>query len=234
MIEEMFSRLNEAVPLSAPEKRNAMGGPLPAIIRSLSQHHFFTHRIPFSNKRFRHLDLSAKILLMEEKDTFVETKRIHLDALVHLFRHGKMSERAIELDHKSNELLNLMDGIFIDSDPLLKSVGMIGLYFHLYRIARNCAWSKLPDRNLLLAFKESIETNKTIAAEDLARADYRLIQFDKLNQSPNDAMANLYRVVTLINFIYPRLAIAEPKFDSDLDQLVQELVKNVTTEPSPS
>ena len=29
LIEDMFSRLNEAVPLNAPEKRNAFGGPLP-------------------------------------------------------------------------------------------------------------------------------------------------------------------------------------------------------------
>src|SRR5581483_2006055 len=35
IIEELFSRLNEAVPLNAPEKRNALRGAMPPIIRRL-------------------------------------------------------------------------------------------------------------------------------------------------------------------------------------------------------
>ena len=41
LIEEMFSRLNEAVPLNAAEKRNAMGGPMAPIIRDVASHAFF-------------------------------------------------------------------------------------------------------------------------------------------------------------------------------------------------
>jgi len=37
-IEDMFSRLNEAVPLNAPEKRNALGGPIPRAVRDLAKH----------------------------------------------------------------------------------------------------------------------------------------------------------------------------------------------------
>jgi hypothetical protein len=36
LIEDMFSRLNEAMPLNAAEKRNAFGGPLPPLIRKLA------------------------------------------------------------------------------------------------------------------------------------------------------------------------------------------------------
>ena len=46
LIEDMFSRLNEAVPLNAPEKRNAFGGPMPKVITSLAAHAFFTKHIP--------------------------------------------------------------------------------------------------------------------------------------------------------------------------------------------
>src|SRR5258708_6358863 len=38
LIEDMFSRLNEAVPLNAPEKRGALGGPLPPVIKKLPDH----------------------------------------------------------------------------------------------------------------------------------------------------------------------------------------------------
>src|SRR6266850_5307624 len=54
MIEEMFSRLNEAAPLTAPEKRNAYGGPLPPAIRKLAGQEFFKRALPFPNKRYRH------------------------------------------------------------------------------------------------------------------------------------------------------------------------------------
>ena len=48
LIEDMFSRLNEAVPLNAPEKRNAFGGPLPHAIQKVSGHKFSyeAHSIP--------------------------------------------------------------------------------------------------------------------------------------------------------------------------------------------
>ena len=41
LIEELFSRLNEAVPLNAPEKRNAFGGVVAKSIRDLAKHSFF-------------------------------------------------------------------------------------------------------------------------------------------------------------------------------------------------
>src|SRR4051812_48807902 len=52
IIEELFSRLNEAVPLNAPEKRNAFGGAMPPIIRKLVRSHpFFVDRLPIENTR---------------------------------------------------------------------------------------------------------------------------------------------------------------------------------------
>ena len=51
LIEDLFSRLNEAVPLNAPEKRNAFGGPLPPVIREVTEHIFFTDHILFTDNR---------------------------------------------------------------------------------------------------------------------------------------------------------------------------------------
>ena len=59
LIEDMFSRLNEAVPLNAAEKRNAFGGPLPIAIRELVKEQFFTAKVTVSSSRYRHHALAC-------------------------------------------------------------------------------------------------------------------------------------------------------------------------------
>ena len=86
MIEEMFSRLNEAAPLTAPEKRNAYGGPLPIAIKKLAAETFFTKHLPFPNKRYRHFDLATKFLLAEHEKKVVDTKKAYLDSFVKSFK----------------------------------------------------------------------------------------------------------------------------------------------------
>ena len=51
LIEDMFSRLNEAATLNAAEKRNALGGAVVTAIRDISGHQFFSNKVKFSNKR---------------------------------------------------------------------------------------------------------------------------------------------------------------------------------------
>src|SRR5207249_1174902 len=86
LIEEMFSRLNEAVPLNAAEKRNAFGGPLPPIIRELSKHKFFDDKLPYGNRRYRHLDLATKFLYIEHNRKFTDTKKTYLDQFVRSYK----------------------------------------------------------------------------------------------------------------------------------------------------
>lgn len=60
LIENLFSRLNEAVPLTAPEFRNTLGGPLPRLFRELATHGFFQDRLPFETERHRYLDQTQR------------------------------------------------------------------------------------------------------------------------------------------------------------------------------
>ena len=67
LIEELFFRLNEGVPLSAAEKRNR-GKILAPKVRDLAETHaFFRENLPFGNQRYRHLDLIAKFLQIEDR-----------------------------------------------------------------------------------------------------------------------------------------------------------------------
>ena len=78
LIEDMFSRLNEAVPLSAAEKRNALGGKMPVAIRSLGREDFLKRRLPFKNTRYRHFDLACKFLLNRTYERSVPIRRKYI------------------------------------------------------------------------------------------------------------------------------------------------------------
>ena len=64
-IEDLFSRLNNGEPLNAAERRNTRGGDMARLVREVAKRPFFTERLRFSNARYRHLDLAARLLLIE-------------------------------------------------------------------------------------------------------------------------------------------------------------------------
>ena len=193
LIEEMFSRLNEAVPLSAAEKRNALRGPIPPVVRRLAEHKFFTDRVPFANSRYRHFDLICKFLLLSHKQKIVDLKKAYLDAFVIDFRHEKKEARAAELENSVETVLDRMAGVFTDDDVLLRPVGMLTLYFILYAGIDSPDWTKSVSRTNLLAFEQARIQNRAIAVDNVTQAKYQLLEFDRWAQSPNDAVALEYR-----------------------------------------
>jgi hypothetical protein len=192
LIEEMFSRLNEAVPLNAAEKRNAKPGPVPAAVRQLSEHAFWLSKVPFSNTRYRHYDLVAKMLFIQSRKTVPDTKKAYLDKFFD--DNAEVTAAAIgPYLAASTQILTDMAAVFTDKDPLLRSVGMLILYFHLFKAAR--AMSIVPPSRATLArFEDLRRQNRLIAEHDIASADYDLLEFDRYAQSPNDAIAIRYRL----------------------------------------
>lgn len=95
LIEDMFSRLNEASPLNAAEKRNALGGVFVAVINEISEHELFAKKVRFRNQRYQHKEVAARILLTElsirNNGKLVDTKKTFLDAMA--------MNREIEQDH---------------------------------------------------------------------------------------------------------------------------------------
>jgi hypothetical protein len=203
LIEDMFSRLNEAVPLSAAERRNALGGPLPQAIRRVAQHAFFTDRLPFGNSRYRHFDLAAKFLYIEAANRIVDTKKVYLDNFVRDWQeaqHGGVSS----LVRGVREDINSMSGVFTSSDPLLRSVGMVVLYYHAFRIARQEDWLDDISRDVFQRFEIHRARNREFAEADLAKANYELLEFDRYTQSPNDAYAIQFRLTVLLRRAFKR------------------------------
>ncbi len=219
IIEELFSRLNEAVPLNAPEKRNAFGGPMPPIIRRLVKDHiFFSDRLPIENTRYRQFDLVTKFLYLTEADAFVPTKKRALD--VRGYREAsernanEAKTRADGLAERVTSLLNAMAGVFEDQDDLLTSVGLVTVYFMAFLIAsRDAGLKKRLKRERLLEFDRVRRHNRQLLRRQQAavargelidkRVTIRqdLAIFDRLMQSPNDGQALEYRFRILRAFV---------------------------------
>jgi hypothetical protein len=210
LIEDMFSRLNEAVPLNAPEKRGALGGPLPAAIRKVAEQSFFKKQIPFPDARYRHRDLAAKFLYVEFSDDIVNTKKANLDEFVRTFRKWRK-----ENDKKANPsavsalvaqvetVLASMVSVFGMGDSLLRQVGLITLYYYLYRQVARQKVSKV-EREMLARFERDREKNREIVEETGEAGkgvDTALLEFDKHSQTPNDAYAIRIRLRILLRYL---------------------------------
>lgn len=221
VIEELFSRLNEAVPLNAPEKRNAFGGALPPIIRRLvSKHRFFQTCLPIQNRRYKHYDLVTKFLLLVDKESIVATKKRSLDEFVLSFRTSagvpKRGARAKEIAAGTQGVLDRMAEVFAEQDELLTSVGLVTVYFIAFQRAET--EHRLRDglvRKRLLEFDQLRRHNRFVLRQEQelvsrgqrpprTRVRQDLAIFDRLMQSPNDAQALEYRYRILRAFLLDR------------------------------
>ena len=195
LIEEMFSRLNEGVPLNAAEKRNTFGGPAPLAIRRLAAHKFFSKKLPFTNHRYRHLDLAAKFLFFAAHNNEPrDSKKTYLDEFVKGCKDNGIG-RVQTARTAAATVLDTMSGTFVAGDELLRSVSMVTVYYLLF--------AKRADikRKQLVDFESGRQKNREIAEKDFPKAKYELLEFDRLTQSPNDSVAMKYRLKVLNDFL---------------------------------
>jgi Protein of unknown function DUF262 len=201
LIEEMFSRLNEAAPLNAAEKRNGRGGPLRPAVRSLVDTPFFTDRLPFRNDRFRHYDLATKFLYWGYTDGPSDTKKRQLDEFWEAVkRDGNGDEIADRLLAETTPVVEAMAGTFVQNDTLLSSIGMVSVYYLLYR-ERYENSQPPPTRSQLASFDKVRRLRRFEDEDDLSNQQFRLLEFDRLSQSPNDQSALQYRLRVLRDYL---------------------------------
>ncbi len=209
LVEMLFSRLNEAVPLTAPEYRNTLGGPMPPALRMLEKHNFFQGCLPFETGRYRFLDLAAKLLFILHHGRFVSTKKLELDEFVRDFRQRseedeESTQRSVDkMMSRAGTLLDRTDQFFDEDDPLLSSVGWITLFFQLFRLMEGRRKPKELTRELFVSFTDRLSETRAILKSITKGEPVRkkpvpeLQQFVNLGQSSNDGAAILgrYRIV---------------------------------------
>jgi hypothetical protein len=194
-IEELFVRLNSGEAATGAERRNAMPGPVPAILRDLVVHPFFQHKIKFSIKRMQDFNLAAKLLLIEHSGTFVDTKARNLDDFARtafnttadnssagegVFAFGVYGEAR----DRVYDVLEHLTPIFKDKDKLLTAQGHIPLY---YWLAREHPESIPEMRAFLEFFTRATSENLKTMKEMPDSADPELSNYYTMGRTTNDA-----------------------------------------------
>lgn len=205
LIEDMFSRLNEAVPLNAAEKRNAIGGTVAKLITKTSNHKFFRENVNFSNKRYQHKEMAGKLLFLihslTEKGMIIDTKKVYLDDFVKSNKN-KTERHFISLTKEVNEIINEMCKIFTKKDILLRAQGTLPVYFLLIRHFLDRGKISKFTRNHLVQFRNKLDKNRKAAEIDIASAEFELLEFERLSQQgTNDANSIKTRLEILQNYI---------------------------------
>lgn len=203
LIEDMFSRLNEAVPLNSAEKRNAFGGDVVNEIRKLSKHVFFTNCVKFKNNRYQHYEVAARLLLIEvsneENGKLVDTKKVYLDAMVKKYNNG-FRNFIIGLGDIVIIYLDLMANCFVASDPLLRSQGNIVVFYLLFKWADERKFNLT--RSVFLNFNDLVKFNREKAELNYEKADYDLLEYDRLTQQGTNDVSNIReRLRILIDYV---------------------------------
>ncbi|WP_295717982.1 DUF262 domain-containing protein [uncultured Halovibrio sp.] len=182
-INELFLRLNRSKPLTGAEIRNAMKGDVPRLIRKLSEHQFFCENIAFSVNRGQDKNAAAKILMFCFYGEARDTKKKDLDDFA---GSVKNDEATLELSYrKARDTLDVMSSIFLPRDKLLKSAGLIPVY---YLFICDLDESEYP---AVRAFLEWFEKERKDSMDE------RFVNFGKYNRSTNDQNSFLGRTKIL-------------------------------------
>jgi len=205
LIEDMFSRLNEAVPLNAAEKRNALGGYMVGCIRQVAEHNLFKKKVTFSDKRYQHREIAARLLLIElslmNENRLIDTKKVYLDQMARNYSSGK-NAAADAAYERVIATLDRMDDAFSPSDPLLRAQGNMAVYFLLFRKAAQLGEMSKITRRKILDFNSELERNRELASTDYERSSFELLEYDRLTQQgTNDASNIKERYSVLAHYI---------------------------------
>ncbi len=197
MIQQMFIRLNSGEAVNSAERRNALPGPIPGILRNLIVHPFFQQKIRFNIKRMADFNLAAKLLIAEYNETFVDTKARNLDLFVEaawretkdfkLPKGAKKLEKALKpylvAEQRVLETLEKMAAIFVDRDPLLAAQGHIPVY---YWVVRNHPNVGAAFRTFLEKFTTQVRENLQLSRKDPDAANAELSTYYTHGRTTND------------------------------------------------
>jgi len=191
VIEDMFSRFNAASSLNAAEKRNALGGPVPVLIRKEANHPFFREKVAFTSARYKHYDVIAKMLYLLFRDNIYTVKKNDLDLFVKSFKN-KLFPAMVEVE--AEKTLDALASTFANKDELLKSPSTVLIYFWLSHLQGQLTADYKLDRPRVVKFEDLREENRRLAAGSGAgQIDMKLLEYDRLLQTPNDASSIRFR-----------------------------------------
>lgn len=188
-IDEMFVRLNSGLEINRAERRNAMPGVVPRLIRHLVAQPFFIERISFDTKRMQQYNVAAKLLLIEYRGKFVDTKAGNLDRFV---KEGiGVETRGFEQAAKRvAKELREMNSVFKKRDYLLRNNGPIPLH---YWLIKNHHSERGRLRDFLVEFVKALKQNLDLNKEHPDESDPELNNYYTMQRTTNDQASLLGR-----------------------------------------
>lgn len=216
LVEQLFVRLNSGVSINGAERRNAMPGFIPPIVRDITVHSFFGDRVRFSTDRMQEFNLAAKLLMFEYANGFAESKAKNLDVFVlsaarqvaplvreldtttlddDLRNNYQADLEKIEAPYKAAEeavMRNLgrLSRVFLPKDPLLKKQGAIPVY---YWFIRQMPWYGEVFRDFLREFEPSVLIAVRTARVNPDDADPELLAYYNATRTSNDKQSMVTR-----------------------------------------
>lgn len=181
-IRDLFLRLNRSKNLTGAELRNAMSGVVPDFIRKLTDRRFFHECVRFNTARRQDSNVAAKLLLIESHGGFVDTKKKQLDRMVKEGQAPENFDRFLEVAHRVERNLEVMEGIFFPKDPILASNGLVPLIYEM--VKRNPSLKEKIRPFLVDFFNE--RRNAKISRNDAAQVSADILAFEAAARNIND------------------------------------------------
>lgn len=214
LIEDMFSRLNEAVPLNAAEKRNAKGGHAVKVIREIAKNDFFDFKLRITNTRYQYLEIATKFLYLEDcinkERKIIDTSKSFLDKFVENYKNDFVgNDKSLKSEvimnsyetHTNNVLLSL-NNIFSDKDTLLKRQGDIPIYYLLIRDALYQGMLQNIDRQRISIFQDKVDSVSKLSFENINEEDYTFYDYYTNTQQGTNNSSNIRaRIQILESFL---------------------------------
>jgi hypothetical protein len=199
-IEELFSRLNNGEPLNAAEKRNAMGGDLVRLIRTVAARPFFRERVAFGNGRHQHNDLAARLLAIALAErsgaSAMPDLRSHaLDALVRAHRHLPDEDREA-METRVVGRLELLERLTEDRDSRLSTPAQALLVYLLAADVEDAGTATQREFMDFLAWFGNARTEALDRPE--GDRDPELVEFSELNQHGATEGRNIDRRLAIV------------------------------------
>lgn len=208
MIEQMFIRLNSGEAANRAERRNALPGPMPAIVRNLTLHPFFQKNIRFNVRRMQEHNLAAKIFMIEHKGAFCDTKAKNIDNFYEeAFERveGTPKKPVTKKDREEAlteysgtearvfENLEKLSKVFYERDPLLGAQGHIPVYYWLVRERK----LKNDFHEFLEGFTRNVLENLRIANKEPLKANQELLAYYTRGRTTNDqgSLVDRYKIL---------------------------------------
>lgn len=113
-----FQRLQQGLPLTSSEKLNAVHSTLRNYCLELAKHNFFSKRVNFSNKRYAHFDVAAKVATIEVEG--LETGLRFDDIKVVFNDQSSFSSRSV-VAKRLKDALNYLERAFPEKTASLRN-----------------------------------------------------------------------------------------------------------------